>query len=260
MRDLLAPETVVQLRRIGAGASRGARHAAWALEAFDGDEERATAALVDERRVASARQSLASVRSVPTSAAYVPHWEREVTRLERLFAARPREPSVPADLVAWVYERLGLEQDHTPVALVARRVGRRRAFVGTAWLRGEGDPVRSADAVALANDLFPIGEGWVPVTLPSAEAELAHSLGHDLAYRTALMPEARARARARRFVALFGPDAQAFSSGQTSETTGADGRRVTSRWSSPLTHHTFDAGVAFVDARRAGVVTLVGED
>jgi hypothetical protein len=72
MRDLLAPKTVEKLRRIAQGASRGARHAAWAFEAFDGSGERALASLVDERRVASARQSLEYVRSAPASHADVP--------------------------------------------------------------------------------------------------------------------------------------------------------------------------------------------
>lgn len=261
MRDLLAPETVEQLRRIAKGASRGARHAAWALEAFDGDEERAIAALVDERRVASARRSLEYVRSTPASHAYVPRWEGEVARLERLFAMRPREPAIPDDLVAWIYDRLGLDHDRDPAADAARKVGRRGAFVGTALLRDGGDPLRLVDAIALANDLFPIGSDWLPVTRVAAEAQLAFIIGHDLAYRSVVLkPEASALARAKRFADLFGPDAHIVSNTSETVTRVVDGRTSTSRSWTPLTHCTFDSGVAFVDARRAGVVAVTGED
>lgn len=184
-----------------------------------------------------------------------------MARLERLLAMRPREPAIPGDLVAWVYDRLGLDHDRDPAADVARKVGRRGALVGTALRRDGGDPLRLADAVALANDLFPISSDWLPVTRASAEAQLAFAIGHDLAYRsTVLMPEAGALARARRFADLFGPDAHVFSNTSETVTRVVDGRTSTSRSWTPLTHFTFDSGVAFVDARRAGVVAVVGED
>lgn len=249
--DLFCLEVGEQLRRVASGAASGARRAAWALEAFGGDEALATASLVDERLLQRARDALAHVSAGPHRALYAPRWEAEIARVERLLALRPAEPRPPREITRWIYERLALEPETAPDALRARKVGRRGVHVALARPLHPDEPRLLADTVALATDVFPIGEGWFSSDRAELEHSLAYYLGHDLAYSTPMMTPACAAARARRFVAAFGEDAHYFRNAAPA------GRG--SSWT-PLTHATFDRGVAVVGRGRAGVVVVTGED
>ena len=258
--DLLAADVVTRLRAIGSASARGARHAAWAIEAFDGDDELATAALTRDAALDDARRSLEYVRSSAAAEVLVPRWEREIARLEALIARRPRSPVPPVAITAWCHERLGIRSVTAPDLVRARKMGRRRVHVEIAHVedRAMEDPVHLADRVALATDAFPIGDDWRLAERPAIDGELAYAIAHDLAYRTLLCSERRAAARARRFLDAFGRGASVFANASPRVVT-ASGSSCT--WT-PLTHATFDRGVAVVDAARqlVGIVYVTGED
>jgi hypothetical protein len=251
-RDLFSREGVLQLRRIAAAASRGSRAAAWAIETFDGDEELATAALVDEARIASARRSLEYVGSSPASVMWVPRWEGEVARLERLFALRKREAPSEEEIAKWIHERLGLEPETERDHVEACDVRRRGAYVAMARPREHHDPVRLLDMIALAGDVFPIGDDWEPVDRAAIEPDLAYTLGHDLAYDSVVLPGSQAAECAGRFLDAFGEGARIFTSAEIRM--GRGGGRT------PLTLATFDRGVAVLGRERIGIVVVTGED
>jgi hypothetical protein len=223
------------LRRVAARAVRGGHHAAWALEAFDGDEELAAAALMDEARVAWAAASAARVAEPWRS-----HWEAARAARARLLALRPAAPTMPRDITAWACARLELEVDRSEGAALARKVGT-RAHVMIAAPQPTMPPQEVADRLALAVGAFPLGDHWRPATIGQATDDLAWAIGHDLAYRTERRSAASATARAARFLAAAGAGATALSG------LGA-------------TASTFDRAFAVVGPERAGIAIFTGED
>lgn len=252
--DLLSPTTVASLRRVAARAAHGARHAAYALETCNGDEDAAAAALMDETRIASAQSSLDYVRRAPGSAAYIPRWEEVVRDRTHLLASRPPAFELPPDMTTWIHHRLRLTQAPAPPGLT-ERVGALPGVLGFAVPIDRGDDANLANRLALANDAFPIEDDWMPVTAETAEAELAYVLGHDLAYRIERWSRETAAAEARRFVSHCGRDATFFTN--SDPIIPSPERR--GRGSSPLTLATMDWGVVAL-GERCGVCVLSGED
>ncbi|MBX6749409.1 MAG: hypothetical protein IRY85_06980 [Micromonosporaceae bacterium] len=94
---------------------------------------------------------------------------------------------------------------------------------------------------------------WTPLTRERARVVLTYTLTYDLAYVVPVGDEAGAVALAVEFLDCFAPDARFLTVGHHSEI----GRLEA--WT-PVTVHTFDTGVAAIDAERVGVVWKFGED
>ncbi|UJR81523.1 Hypothetical protein I5071_35830 [Sandaracinus amylolyticus] len=87
---------------------------------------------------------------------------------------------------------------------------------------------------------------------PDADTDLAHTIGHHLAYETVRRSAASAAHRARRFLDVAGSDAIVLGNSTP--------RRGTGRSWSPLTAATFDWGVAAIGREWCVIAVFTGED
>jgi hypothetical protein len=244
---------IAELRKLARRTNARPRAAAWAIDTLRDPDDRA-AAVITGAEIERLETMLVHARRIYAGAvSIVEAKERHLAELRALSERAASLPSPPGDLEGWAFARGGLERLADPAvrAVVEELRPRVEIAVLLASHAGPCPDGELADAAALAADLFPVGEDWLPVDVEEAVAGMAATVSRDLAYRALRVPLDAARLHVEALAAAVGTPRAALVNYEASPGSCA--------WSS-MTLHTFDRGAAFLGERGVLVVAIADED